>query len=203
MLKNIRTSALISAAMYILAGLLLIFYPEISVTVVCKILGICVLAVGILKVMNWFILDLRSSLMRNDLLYGLIAVIVGIVILTRQEMLLDFIPLVTGLIICISGLGKLQSSAIAVRIGYSNALIYFLLSIVSIVFGVWVMFFVQGMFAAKTVFMLIGAGLLFSGLSDLFVTVFLSAKYTSYVKKFEREHNIIDAEVVDEKEEKE
>ena len=115
----------------------------------------------------------------------------------------DFIPLVTGLIICISGLGKLQSSAIAVRIGYSNALIYFLLSVVSIVFGVWVMFFVQGMFAAKTVFMLIGAGLLFSGLSDLFVTVFLSAKYTSYVKKFEREHNIIDAEVVDEKEEKE
>lgn len=92
MLKNIRTSALISAAMYILAGLLLIFYPEISVTVVCKILGICVLAAGILKVMNWFILDLRSSLMRNDLLYGLIAVIVGIVILTRQEMLLDFIP---------------------------------------------------------------------------------------------------------------
>ena len=200
MFKNIRTSALISAAMYILAGLLLIFYPEISVTVVCKILGICVLAAGILKVMNWFILDLRSSLMRNDLLYGFI---VGIVILTRQEMLLDFIPLVTGLIICISGLGKLQSSAIAVRIGYSNALIYFLLSIVSIVFGVWVMFFVQGMFAAKTVFMLIGAGLLFSGLSDLFVTVFLSAKYTSYVKKFEREHNIIDAEVVDEKEEKE
>ena len=200
MFKQIRVSTLASALIYIVFGLFLIFYPEVSVKIVCTLLGILVLAAGILKVLSWFLLDLKDSLLRNDLLYGLIGIVIGIVILTKQELLLDFIPLVTGLLICISGLSKLQSSAIALRIGFNNAMIYFVLSIISIVFGLWIMFFVQGMFAAKTVFILIGAGLLFSGLSDLFVTLFLSAKYTDYVKKYEQDHNVIEAEVVKEEE---
>ena len=200
MFKQIRVSTLASALIYIVSGLFLIFYPEVSVKIVCTLLGILVLAAGILKVLSWFLLDLKDSLLRNDLLYGLIGIVIGIVILTKQELLLDFIPLVTGLLICISGLSKLQSSAIALRIGFNNAMIYFVLSIISIVFGLWIMFFVQGMFAAKTVFILIGAGLLFSGLSDLFVTLFLSAKYTDYVKKYEQDHNVIEAEVVKEEE---
>ena len=202
MFKDLRWSAILSALVYIVCGLVLVFYPEVSVKVVCKLLGIIVLIAGILKAVSWFLLDLHDSLFRNDLLYGLIGIVVGIVILKKQNLLLDFVPLVTGLIICISGLSKLQNSLIALRIRYSNALIYFILSVISIVFGVYIMFFVQGMFAAKTVFILIGIGFLFSGISDLFVTLFLSAKYASYVKDFENQHKVIDAEVVDEKEER-
>lgn len=105
--------------------------------------------------------------------------------LAKQNIVLDMIPILLGLVIVVSGISKLQNAIIARRIGYDGAGLYMILALISIVFGFVIMFFLSGALAAKTLFVLIGAGLVYSGGSDLYVTLFISKKYNKFMKEFE------------------
>ena len=136
---------------------------------------------------------------RSDMIAGLLFILGGILMLVRQNIVLDIIPILLGLVIVISGITKLQNAVIAKRIGYDGATLYMILALISIVFGFVIMFFLSGTLAAKTLFVLIGAGLVYSGGSDLYVTLFISNKYNKFMKEFEKgmHDRVIDAESED------
>ena len=95
-------------------------------------------------------------------------------------------PLLLGLIIMISGFINLQKGVVAYRIGYNRSMVYVLISAVSIVFGIAIMFFLSGKTATEVLFMVIGAGLVYSGGSDLVATLVLANKMNAFIKAFEQ-----------------
>ena len=89
------------------------------------------------------------------------------------------------------------------RIGYNRSVVYVLIAAVSIVFGVAIMFFLNGKAATNILFTVIGAGLVYAGASDLIATLVLANKMNSFIRAFEdAEPKVIDAEA-EEHEEKE
>ena len=80
----------------------------------------------------------------------------------------------------VSGFMKLQDCIDVRRMGYGNGLVLFLLALVSIVHGIVL---IVNPFHASTVLMrLVGAGLLFCGVSDLFSTLYMSRKIKHYIE---------------------
>jgi|LAHS01.1.fsa_nt_gb uncharacterized membrane protein HdeD (DUF308 family) len=204
MLKQVKWESVVSSIALIVIGLLMIIYPNVSATVVAKIIGVCFIVFGAINIIAYFLLNIDDILYRNDFVIGLLALIFGAAILVKQDLILDLIPLILGLVILTSGFTKLERAVISKRIGYSNSAIYVVLAMISIILGIVVIFFLNGESMASILFIIIGAGLIYCGASDLFANFFLAAKFNQFVKKFETaakeaEGKVVDAETSNEK----
>ena len=81
---------------------------------------------------------------------------------------------------------KLQNTIDVARTGYEKWWAVFILSIVNIAIGIIVL--VNPFETATLLIRIIGAGLVYSGLSDLVATLFLKGQF----EKFEKQMDIID-----------
>lgn len=207
MLKQIKWTDVLMSLAYVVAGVLLILFPDISASVISWIIGVTLIVYGIVSLTAYFLADIRETLYNNNFVIGLMTIVFGLVVIVKRDMIMNLIPFILGLVIVSSGLVKLHRSIIASRIHYNASLTYALLGVVSIVVGLIVMFFLSGQTTQNIIFIVIGCGLVYSGLSDLFIQFFLANKFNHFVKNFERafekqESNIVDVEAIEQPENK-
>lgn len=203
MLKEVKWSNILISIIYIVIGILLIAFPKVSGDVITSIIGIGFLALGAVAVINYFLIPVKDAFYRNDFVYGVIAIVFGLIIITKQNLIADLIPVILGLVITASGVRKVQQAIVAKRINYSQSAFYFVMGIISIILGVVIMFWLSGQTAKNIVFIVIGAGLVYDGVSDLIATLFLANKFSNFMKTFknEEEDNVIDVTAEDHKDE--
>ncbi len=203
MLKEVKWSNILISIIYIVIGILLIAFPKVSGDVITSIIGIGFLALGAVAVINYFLIPVKDAFYRNDFLYGVIAIVFGLIIITKQDLIADLVPVILGLVITASGVRKVQEAIVAKRMKYSQAAFYFVMGIISIVLGLVIMFWLSGQTAKNIVFIVIGAGLVYDGVSDLITTLFLANKFSNFMKTFknEEEDNVIDVTAEDHKDE--
>lgn len=203
MLKQLKWSSILMSVAYIVLGVLLIIFPDISGKVISYVLGGAAVVYGIVNLTIYFLLNVRDSLYRNEFIIGIGSIVFGLLIILKSDVIVSLVPLLLGLIIMISGFINLQKGVVAWRIGYNRSVVYVLIAAVSIVFGVAIMFFLNGKAATNILFTVIGAGLVYAGASDLIATLVLANKMNSFIRAFEdAEPKVIDAEA-EEHEEKE
>ena len=204
MFRQIKWSSLLMAVAYIAAGILLIIYPEASGNLIGYVVGIGLCVLGVVQLTTYFLLNVRDSLFRNEFVIGVMLVIGGILVIVKQDIILSLVPIILGLIIVTSGIMKFQNAVVAYRIGYSHAIVYAILGLISIVLGIVVMFFLTGKQTQAVLFTTIGAGLVYCGISDLGAQLFLAAKFHAFMKAFEeaaKKNGAIDVEVTETAEE--
>lgn len=195
MLKQLKWSSILMSVGYIVLGVLLILFPDISGKVISYVLGIGAMVYGIINLTIYFLLNVRDSLYRNEFIIGIASIVFGLLIILKTDVIVNLIPLLLGLIIMVSGFINLQKGVVAYRIGYNRSLVYVLISAVSIIFGVTIMFFLSGKTATNILFIVIGAGLVYAGASDLIATLVLANKMNAFIKAFEdAAPKVIDAE---------
>lgn len=200
MLKQMKWSNILMSLAYIVIGVLLILYPDISASVISYIIGIGLCVFGAVHLIGYFLSDVKDSLYNNSFTLGLMTVVFGIAVIAKKDLIIDMIPIILGLIIITSGLMKVQRSVVASRIHYSASIYYAILGMISIAFGIVIMFFLSGQAATNILFIVIGCGLVYSGASDLFIQFFLTKKFNEFIRMFENaikktEDNIIDTEI--------
>ena len=199
MLKNIKWTAVLISVVYIVAGVLLVMYPSASADVICNIIGYALVLSGIVNIATYFMLDLKDSLFRNDFVIGIVLSLLGVLVIVEKDAFQTLIPFVLAIIIVASGFAKLQNAIDMMRLKVNKSWIQFVLALISIVFGLVIMF---GKINGNDVlFTVIGVGLIYSGATDLYSTIYLSAKVKKYFKALEeakhqqelkREGNVID-----------
>ncbi|MEE8807708.1 MAG: DUF308 domain-containing protein [Lactimicrobium sp.] len=203
-MKELKWSAILEGLIVTILGVLLICFPTASASVVCTLIGVGCLIGGLVCIINYCMIDVHDIFYRNDLAFGIFLILFGLLALYKKNVLAEILPIILGLVILISGLVKLQSASVAKRIGYQGANAYTVLGVISIVLGIIIMFFLPGSVATDTLFIVIGIGMVYSGISDLYVTFFLSSKYKKFIKRWKEKMEtpkVIDAEVSDEHEE--
>ncbi len=181
MLKNIKWSSLIMAAVYIVAGVLLVVYPQLSEELICDVIGIALIVAGVIRIAVYLMMDLEESLFRNDFTEGVILILVGILVIYQQVVFQQLIPFLLSIVVIASGIMKVQDGIDAHRIGYPKGWIYLALASISIIFGLVIMFNLIP--AGQLVYQVLGAGLAYSGITDLFSSIYLSAR----IRKFRKE----------------
>ena len=179
-LKELKWNSIINSVLMIVLGFILIFYPGLSLGILTTLIAVLAIVGGLFSIIRYFTYDLKESYYRNDFLFGIIAMTLGALILYKPAFFISIIPFILGIVIIFSGFAKLQDGIDAKRLGYSNSLLYIILAIIDIIFGIVILFDPFG--AANVMFIIIGFGLIYSGISDLFVTFYLSKKFKDYYK---------------------
>lgn len=178
MLKELKWSAILRSAIYILLGIVLILFPDTTARTLCYIGGGAIVVIGVVTLITYLFRDVESRYYRNDFVMGLIEVLLGLFAIYKADLLISLIPFILGIFVMISGFCKLENGLDVKRMGYDNWYVFVMLSIVNIIFGVILLF--NPFEAATVMFIIIGVGLLFSGVTDLILTVLISRQVHRY-----------------------
>ncbi len=172
-LRELKWSIILIAIGFIALGIVMILWPEATMTTICYILAALLIMVGVVFLVNYLSKDIVGILYRHDLVVGVSAILGGVLIIVKVEQLTNLIPVVLGFVVTISGILKLQNSVDMLRLGHGTWHVAFALAIINVVAGVVLLI---NPFAKEMLILSIGICLVYSGLTDLYVTIAISRR---------------------------
>ena len=172
----------------ILCGLILIIFPGYVEKFMKTVVAAVIMLVGIVYIIQYIRKDVRKDFYRKDLTVGIFAIILGILAFVRGDFIAEAIPTVIGIVILYSGVAKLQNAFDLLRMNTNTWVPVMISAAITITLAV-LMIIKPGMFNTM-LFVWLGIGLLFGGVTDLLSMIF----FTKQVRKMEPgdDSNIID-----------
>ena len=183
-MKKIKWANIIVAICYSIAGIMFFADANLTKDIICTWAGYGLLIVGAIMAVSYLVRPKSESFFRDDFGNGLIYMTLGILVFTKKAIFFEFVYFGLAIIIMISGYRKLQDCVDAYRFGSKNGVLYLVLASVSILIGIFIL--VDTSLSLKTLHYLIGGGLLFSGISDLASSIFLSGKMFEYSRNVDK-----------------
>ncbi len=198
LLKKFFASSLVTSITLLLLGLLLIFQSEITIISISYIIGGILIALGILGIIK-FIKDLNNEYKEElNIVYGVVTIILGILVIKNPHAIASILPIVIGIGIIINSATKLQYAFELKAINNSLWKSTLIISIISTIFGVILLFnpFKGAVFLTKIVGILIAL----YAILDIISTFSIRNNVREIHKTLEE--TIKDADVIEEKEDK-
>ena len=166
-LKKIKTNVIVSALICAGLGVILVVWPGLSVQVVCMAIGGVLVLNGLSRLLN-FILNRDGSIFSQmNLVMGIIITVIGGWIQLQPGTIIAMIPILVGIIIVIHGINNLQQAVSLCQNRYDKWWIALLLGIVTIGFGVLLVF--NPFAAVDTLIRFIGLFMIYDGASDIWI----------------------------------
>ena len=161
-----RKSSIVAALITILVGLLLVFWPDLSVSLLCTVLGIASLASGAVYIAGW-VSKRKMGQPAFFILPGVLLCALGLWLITRPESVVKLIQYIFGAILIFHGVVDVQGALSLMRQKWSRWWVDMLLAAATAVLGLIIIINPFGTFAALA--MITGFALIFDGVSDLFL----------------------------------
>lgn len=174
LLKQLKWNLILLAVIFIALGIVLILWPGATMKTICYLLAAMLLALGVASLTNYLRKDISGIIYRYDLVVGLCAILGGILVIVKVDKLTDLIPAVLGFLVTMSGILKMQNSVDMLRLGHGTWHVAFAMAIVNIVAGIVLL--MNPFEAAQILIMCIGIALVYSGITDLYVTISISRR---------------------------
>lgn len=181
-LKELRWNIIAMSVAYVALGVILILWPEATMTTICYVIAAGLLVTGIVSLIHYVSHEVEQVIYRHELVIGVSAVLGGILIIVKAEQITNLIPIVLGFVITISGILKLQNSVDLIRLGYGPWNVAFVLAVINIVAGIVLLI---NPFAKEMLLIIIGVFMVYSGLSDLYVTLAISKRLKDVKEQFD------------------
>ena len=109
LLKRSSWTDIVISLIFVLLGILLIAKPDETVAAISMIFGILFIAIGVLKLVEYYTSDTRTDYL---LTIALIAVIIGIIIIFATDSIISFFRVILGIWIIASGIKNFQTSLV-------------------------------------------------------------------------------------------
>lgn len=140
-LKKAGWTSVITSLIFALIGLIMIYNPETTMIFISTILGIFFIVVGLIKVINYFISRGNSTLFTNDIAWGLIAIIIGLVTMVYSSTIESIFRIMIGVWIIYSGFTRFSLSFRLKNVNDRLWAIVLTLAVLMIVGGLYVTFY--------------------------------------------------------------
>ena len=196
-MKKFFRSSIVTSTILIVLGLLLIFQSEVTIMTISYIIGGILIALGVLAVIKFIQGTNKEGKSELDIVYGIVTTILGILIIMNPQAIASVIPFILGIAIIISSATKLQY---AFELKANNNRLWkitMLISILSTLFGVILLF---NPFKGAVMFTKI-VGIFILGYAILDIISTITIKRNVKIIHNAIEAVVIDADVVEEKEE--
>lgn len=197
LMKKFFRSSIVTSTILIVLGLLLIFQSEVTIMTISYIIGGILIALGVLAVIKFIQGTNKEGKSELDIVYGIVTTILGILIIMNPQAIASVIPFILGIAIIISSATKLQY---AFELKANNNRLWkitMLISILSTLFGVILLF---NPFKGAVMFTKI-VGIFILGYAILDIISTITIKRNVKIIHNAIEAVVIDADVVEEKEE--
>ena len=179
--NKLKQSWIFSAIVTIILGLILVLFPAATLTSVSYVVGGLAIAMGVIRTVRYFKQDhTYPYLFQSDLVVGLLSVGFGIFMVSQPVTVLSLVPHIFGMLMVGCGVGGILRSVDAKRAGFASWGVLLGLAIVSVVLGWLIMANPFG--AMETATIVIGACLIYQGVTDLVSTLLVGKRISEWKK---------------------
>ncbi len=191
LLKKIKTNVVVSSALCVILGLVLVFRPGLSMRIVCTAVGVVLVLSGAMRMIDYFTARDGSLFSQANLVFGIVLAVVGVWIVLKPDKVMAIIPIIVGIVIAIHGLHNLQQAVELWRDKYDRWWVALILGVLTVGFGVLLV--CRPFAAIDTVVMMIGLFLIYDGLSNVWIV----SRIYKNAKILKQEMTAVDVEIVD------
>lgn len=181
--KKIKWDSIIISILTLIIGVLCVVMPERSGDVLTIVFGSFLIAMGVAIIIRLFTID--SFFGEHLLLLSILSIVLGIFVLVYPEAIKGILTVLFGLFIVMDSISSLSDSIYLSKARVKGWSILFMLSLITIVLGVTVMFS-----TFETVMIFAGCSLIIEG-ARRFVTTIIFSKKIKDAKKQLKENGII------------
>lgn len=167
LLKRVKTNVVISSILCVILGLVLVFWPGLSIRIVCTAVGVVLIVTGITRMIDYFAVRDGSMYSQINLIFGIVLAVVGVWISVKPDKVLAIIPIIVGIVIVIHGLQNIKQAMELWRDKYTKWWVACILGVLTVGFGV--LLICRPFTAIDTVVMLIGFFLIYDGISNIWI----------------------------------
>lgn len=168
-IRAAKIGYIILSAIFCALGILLMADPGMSVALIGDIVGIVLVAFGIIKLVGYFSKDLYRLAFQFDLAFGILLIAMGLVLLIKPESAMNILCIILGIEIIADGLFKIQTSLDARRFGLNTWWLILSLAIIAGAIGAVLIFYPSESVRALT--WVLGLSLLVEGVLNLCVAL--------------------------------
>lgn len=169
-----RLSSALGALVTMALGGLLIFWPNRSMEFLCLMLGGTICAIGVIYILGWLIRR-KAGMPSFFILPGVILCALGVWLMTGPDSVIMLIQYIFGAVLVFHGLLDLKGVLVLMGHKWPNWWLDLLLALVTVGLGAMVLLNPFGTFAALVI--LIGAALIYDGVTDLILIFRLGRAY--------------------------
>lgn len=111
--KIIKKSGIVSimeSVIFSILGIILVFRPEDTVNAISFVLIMIFVLIGIFKIINYFLSRNKSDYHDNDLIYGIMAIVIGLIVFLYINVIGSIFRIIIGIWIIYTSLIRLNSS---------------------------------------------------------------------------------------------
>lgn len=175
--KQAKSTFICFSALGIAIGACLIIWPQISAETICVILGIFLLAIGVLRIVLYFNGTVFGIPLYADLAIGFLIAFIGVLLIIHPGEAAYLLPLIMGFFMIFDGAFKLQTAVDIKRAGVRSWWYLLILAILTAACGV---FLVADPFTGVSALMIaLGICLIIDGVQNICTLTYISR----YIKK--------------------
>lgn len=139
MTKKSRTIMIVAAVLYIVAGLVLIIWPEAARAVICYVLGAALVVYGVYRIAAYFIRELPMQL-QFGVAIGAACTVAGLLLLFKADFVVTVFGVIVGVVLIFDAVIRLQNALDIRRMGGRFFLPLLLCALIVLVLGVVLLF---------------------------------------------------------------
>ena len=186
-LKELKWEAILTSVLYILLGIVALVLPETMQKTLGYLIGIVLIVAGLVSIVCYLLRDARENYYHNEFVFGLAGIVLGAAVLYKVEVIISLIPFILGVLVLFSGCSKLQDAIDLKRLSYGSWAGMLILAVINIILGI--VLICNPFEAAIILFRVLGVGLIMSGASDCFSTIYFARK----LRRFKQEQDALDS----------
>lgn len=138
--KRAAIISILTSVIFAILGIVMIANPVATIEIVTAILGITIIVIGAEKIISYFVLKGNQDFFNYELIYGIIAILFGIIIMTHSTTFAAIVRIIIGIWIAYTGLMKINMSLKLKGIGIKSWIVVLIVSTISLLAGILVMF---------------------------------------------------------------
>ncbi|MBR5379788.1 MAG: DUF308 domain-containing protein [Clostridia bacterium] len=174
-IETLKKNWIVSSAITALIGLVLVLFPTGTLKVISYVIGALAVVMGVIRTVRYFKQDhTYPFLFQSDLLVGLLSIGFGLFLIISAETVISMVPFVFGILLIGCGVGNVLRAIDARNAGLSSWAVLMALAVISIAVGIVCM--ANPFTVMETAVIVIGAALIYVGITDIVTTVAVSKR---------------------------
>ena len=166
-IKSLKVNYSLSAVICVILGIVLLVWPGQSTQVVCMVLGIVLGGFGLIQIILYLATEENTMVSHSMMMLGVVLAVIGGWIVLKPETIIKAVPMIVGILIVIHGFHNAVQAIDLKKMQYDNWWVALLLSLLTVALGV--VLICNPFTIVDTVVRIIGAFLVYDGLSDMWI----------------------------------
>ena len=202
-IRNVKNEMIVMNVATVILGILMVMFPNTINGLICQSIGAVLCIWGVIRIIKYFMARAENVFGSFGLVQGGAMLGFGIFFLANPDFFVNMIDIALAIVLLVMAVIKVQYAFDFLKLNSTRWWIHLLGAVIMAVIGILALTKPFG--AANIVMIMIGAGLIFSGLWDLIsilrMSVFVRDAVNGVNKKAEEQSKYVEATVEDEADE--